>query len=289
MIYAYGVTQQGPCHVKSGQVCQDAHKYIKCSEHLAVGAITDGLGSELYSDMASRLAADTSVEYCTEHIDESTSDDDILTVIHDAFTLAQDTIEHEAKERGYELDQCDTTLSLVVFKDGIVYYGHSGDGGIIVYTESGMYKSITQQQRDDHGRVFPLFFREEKWVFGKFEERVSSVMLATDGMFEIFFPVYIREEPVNIYVALSQFFMDKESLGVQEKGEEILQGQMNEFIANISEAQVNDDKTVLVIIDSNIEVHLQTEEYYKEPDWQKLKRAYEDAWKRKAYPHLFKE
>lgn len=53
-----------------------------------------------------------------------------------------------------------------------------------------LYCKVTEQQRDSYGRVFPLYFGNEKWVFGKCEKAVASVLLATDGMFETLFPYW---------------------------------------------------------------------------------------------------
>lgn len=287
MIYAYGITQQGAYHRKKDIACQDAHKYIKCSNNTAIAAVADGLGSELYSDVASKIAVETSTQYCADRICDLNKDDDILRVICNAFTLSQDTIEKRAAEDGHDIDQYDTTLSLVVFKNGSVYFGHSGDSGIIAYTTDGMYEKVTEQQRDEDGRVFPLFFGEQKWVFGKHPKTAASIFLATDGIYELLFPVYIRNKPVDIYVALARFFMDKDLLEIEEKGEDLICQQMGEFVASISEQQVNDDKTILVLIDTSIQVNLQDEAYYKEPDWKTLRQEYEDEWRRMSYPHLY--
>ena len=165
MLYLCGATQQGRYHAKKNQVCQDAYQWARCSDRLAVAAVADGLGSELHAEIASRLAADLSVQYCAERVKESTPDEEVLHIIHEAFSLAQDRIEETARQNGHDLDQYDTTLSLVVFRDGRVYYGHSGDGGIIAYTQSGLYKLLTTQQRDQEGRVFPLFFRGNAPLF----------------------------------------------------------------------------------------------------------------------------
>lgn len=289
MIYAYGITQQGTYHVKNGTVCQDAHKIIKCSDSCAVAAVADGLGSEEHSDIASRLAADRAAEYCAEKLDDALTDDQILEVIHTSFALAQSKIEEAAADNGHELDQYDTTLSLAVLRDGILYYGHSGDSGIVALTAEGFYTKVTEQQRDEEGRVFPLYFGDEKWVFARFPEPVASVFLATDGMLETLFPVYIRNEPVSIYVALARYFMDGAVLRIAEVGEQAVREKIEKFLAGIPDAQVNDDKTVAVLINPDMEIKPQPAEYYAEPDWCELKRKYDEAWKRAAYPHLFQD
>ncbi len=289
MIYAYGLTQQGAYHIKQNMVCQDSHNIIKFGEDMIVAAVADGLGSEQYSDIASRLAADISTNYCAENIQHSSSDEDILDIIQQSFQQAQWTIEQTCVEQGHEADQYDTTLSLAVLINDSLNYGHSGDSGIVALTTEGLYYKVTTQQRDEDGRVFPLFFGPEKWEFGKFNQSVVSVFLATDGMYEILFPIYIRNEKVNIYVALAQFFMDPQALHIEELGEPTVQAEMDKFVSSISEAQVNDDKTIVVMMNTSIKYTKQFDSYYAEPNWCELKKKYAEAWKRAAYPQLFKD
>jgi hypothetical protein len=169
-----------------------------------------------------------------------------------------------------------------------LYYGHSGDSGIVALTIDGLYEKVTEQQRDEDSRVFPLFF-EDKWVFGQFAKKVCSVFLATDGMLETLFPFLIRNETVNIHVNLAQFFMDNRNLRIDQEGESAVKARIEDFIKNIPDEQVNDDKTVVVLVNSSIKPKLQPDEYYIEPDWTALKRKRDEEWKRLAYPHLFKE
>ncbi len=288
MIYTYGITQQGLYHKKNNTVCQDAHKIIKCNDSYVIAAVADGLGSEKYSDVASQMAVNIATDYCSKNI-QVEHPDAALKVIKDSFALAQSQIEMYATEKEHDLDQYDTTLSLVIFDGENVYYGHSGDSGIIALTNDGLYKKVTEQQRDEDGRVYPLYFGEEKWVFGKFPDKVVSVMLATDGMLDIFFPIYIRNEPVDIYVALAQYFMNPESLSIDSLGEEYVERKISEFMDSISESKVSDDKTVVVLVNPDAHMTRQKDDYYGEPDWDSLIKKYEEEWKKAAYPHMYKD
>ncbi len=288
MIYAYGVTLNGPYHEKDGLVCQDAHKIVKCGPDMCIAAVADGLGSAVHSEIAARIAVNTAVDCCTEHITTKSKPDDIKGAIRVSFKKAQDKIEVEAKANGRECDQYDTTLSLVVYLADRVHFGHSGDSGIVVLTEGGIYEKVTEQQRDEDGRVFPLFFRD-KWVFGTHPRGVASVLLATDGIYETLFPIYIREEPVSIYVALARYFMDNNSLEIDNVGEEAVRERIKEFLAGIPDTQVNDDKTVVVLVNSKVGTKLQPPEYYATPDWAELKQKWEKTWHKRFYPHLYGE
>ncbi len=289
MVYSYGITQQGTYHIKKGLVCQDAHKTIKCGDRVAISAVADGLGSEQHSDVAAQIAVAKSTEYCANLLHDDCSDEQILQVMKEAFSVAQAAIEREAEKNGHEYDQYDTTLSLAIMKNGSLFFGHSGDSGIVALTADGRFEKVTEQQRDEEGRVFPLFFGESKWVFGKYSKPVASVFLATDGVFETLFPVYIREEPVSIYVPLARYFMDPDALHIEEVGEDAVQDRIGNYICNIPDSKVNDDKTVVVMVDTESTIERQPPEYYAEPDWPVLIAKYREKVNRMLYPDLYSE
>ncbi|GAP40235.1 protein phosphatase 2C domain-containing protein [Flexilinea flocculi] len=286
MIYAYGITTQGTRHIKTNTPCQDVHKIGKISNDIVIAAVADGLGSEKYSDIASKIAAETSVNYCHSNISKKDSGEAILNVIRSSFEMALNSIKDEATKEENDFYQYGTTLTLAVMVSNDLYYGHAGDSGIIVLKLNGLYNKITEQQRDDYGFVFPFTYNKEKWEFGTVEN-VASVLLATDGMLETFFPIYLRDEKVNIYVALARYLMDNNSLHIDEVGEGATQDRILTFICNIPDAQVNDDKTIAVLVNTAVKAGVQPPEYYLEVDWAELKRKRNEAWKREAYPHLF--
>lgn len=288
MIYSYGVTRQGTYHIEKDLVCQDAHFCKILGDSFAIASVADGLGSELYSDIASKIAAETSVLFCEERITMQTPDEEIESIIKKSFAVALEKIQETATAAGHDDDQYDTTLALGVYRKGTLYFGNAGDSGIVVLKKDGTYAPVTAQQRDENGCVFPLCFGEEKWVFGK-QEDVASVLLATDGMYETLFPYLLKYQDVNIYVALARYMMSEESLQFTTLGSETVQANMEAFIDNIPGNQVNDDKTILVMLDSEVQVAQQPPEYYQAPDWVALKKRHDEEFRRAAYPHLYKD
>ena len=283
MIHGYKVTQQGEYHKKHNLVCQDFGSFNIVSDKVAIAAVADGLGSELYTDVAAQLAVECVLKYCEEHLSDET---DYKDVISHAFREAWKTVVQQASSDGNDIGEYDTTLVTVIFKDGTVYYGNSGDSGIVVLNMDGKYHPLTEQQRDENGCVFPLCF-EDKWVFGE-EKDVSSVLLATDGMYETLFPYLLKGEPEEIYVALAQFMMDGRSLGYGEKSDDQIQEMMDDFVANLDKQQVTDDKTILLLYDDSVELDRQPDEYYAVPDWDVLKQKHDEEFKKQAYPHMYK-
>ena len=288
MIYHYGTTQQGTYHVEKGIVCQDAHNFKLINEHFAIAAVADGLGSESHSDIASQTAVKISVEHCASNIQENDTEDKILSIIKESFSKSLEEINKTAISNNDDVDQYDTTLVVAVYINGNVYFGNAGDSGIVVLNKNGRYESLTIQQRDEDGHVFPLWFGEEKWVFGK-KENVASVFMATDGMYETLFPFLLKGTDNPLYVALAHYMMSDECVGFTNQPAEDVQQKMEEFIANIPGNQVNDDKTVLVMYDSNIIPERLEDDYYKSPDWVELKKKHDEEYRRMAYPNMYKE
>ena len=72
--------------------------------------------------------------------------------------------------------------------------------------------------------------------------------------------------------------MDRERLNFDELGESAVAEKMGEFISSIPGEQVNDDKTVVVLCDNEIEIMRQPDEYYTVPDWEKLEQERRDAY-----------
>jgi len=77
MIISYKANMAGPYHIEAGLPCQDSFAIKKGSGSYIIAAVADGLGSELYSDIGSAVAASTAVDYCAERISEGMSFDDI--------------------------------------------------------------------------------------------------------------------------------------------------------------------------------------------------------------------
>ncbi|MDR2571690.1 MAG: protein phosphatase 2C domain-containing protein [Oscillospiraceae bacterium] len=288
MIFSYGVSLPGTYHIKNDIVCQDSHAIAEINKNSAIVAVADGLGSAQYSDVGSKIAVSVAVEYCKQHIHSAKTEENILRIINTSFHIAQRAIEAEANEKDRPVELYDTTLSLAILVKDVLFYGHSGDSGIIALTTEGKYEQVTTQQRDEQGCVYPLFFTEF-WVFARFSKKVSAIILATDGMLETFFPIYIKNECDNIHVSLAQYFMDIDKLQIKKLGKEAVRSKIEDYLQNIPDEQVNDDKTVVVVINTSVKTKKQPPEYYVEPDWVELKRKHDEAWKREAYPGLYKD
>ena len=282
MIYSYGGSIQGSSHVKRGIACQDASKVIKLDSGIAIAAIADGVGSCAHSDAASALAVETAVRACADGINGNPRCDH-GELIKAAFAQAELDIDKLSLSRGHLITEYDTTLSLVIYDGMRATYGHSGDGGIIGLTNAGDYVAITAPQKKEGQYVIPLRAGEGSWAIGEAACRLASVLLATDGVYDTFFPYLLRGQPVEVHVPLLRYFMDNAVLNASSGTIKDIQMTREEFLCGDACASITDDKTLIVLINGAITPQAKEDSYYAEPDWETLQLE----WNKKAYPHLY--
>mgnify|MGYP004555228747 CR=1 FL=1 len=288
MIHTFGISQQGKAHVRNNIVCQDAHYFKIIDEGICIASVADGLGSEKFSDIASKIASKSVVDYCVDKIGIDLEVKDILIILKEAFIYALNKIEKRAISDSGDINQYDTTLSMCVFFDGKLIYGHSGDSGIIALANDGKFYKVTEQQRDSYGRVYPLCFGEDYWKFEVFDKTVAGVILATDGILELFYPVYIKDMETSIYTSLAKYFLNIRLLSEENFNINEYIKKRENYIDNIPEEVVDDDKTIIGIMDDKILVKWQDDSYYKEPDWNEFKKKYREKYNKKAYLEEYK-
>jgi serine/threonine protein phosphatase PrpC len=284
MIYAYGFSTIGSSHQKRGTVCQDANKIIRLNDGMIIAAVADGVGSCQYSDIASSMAVEISTEVCADEI-KADGNCDLNTVIKKAFTKAEQEIDKYSLSKNHPLSEYDTTLTLAIYDGKTVVYGHCGDGGIIGLSQDGSYVKITTPQKNEGIYVIPLRAGEETWIIGKAEEEYAALLLATDGVYDIFFPYLLKGQAVDIYVPLIRYFLDNRILQATDDTIEDIAKEQERFINGENCASITDDKTFLVMINGDIQPALKDDDYYAEPDWDTL----QEQWNKKAYPHLYEE
>jgi len=286
----YGMSIVGSSHVSRGIVCQDSHKVKRLMNGLVIAAIADGVGSSLHSDIASAIAVDTVVDYCESMLLKLTfkpSVNKLEEIIREAYTEAQLNIEKESAAMNNPITDFDTTLSMIIYDGKKIVYGHCGDGGIIGLTNQGDYVKITEPQKTEGIYVIPLRAGLDTWIIGNSgkEDDLCSVLLATDGVYDTFFPYLLRNQEVEVYVPLIRYFMDNNILRLSQANEEQIQEDRKKFLTSDACASITDDKTVVTVLNGEIYPDIKQEIYYAEPDWELL----QTQWNQRAYPHLYEK
>ncbi|WP_053942222.1 protein phosphatase 2C domain-containing protein [Kallipyga gabonensis] len=271
MIRYYSANMPGPYHIKEGIPCQDAYFVRRDKEGVVYAGVADGLGSEYHSDDGARIAVKESCLYCMELYQGGMDFPEVKKIMNNAFVYAYKAVLEEAVEAGNPSNEYDTTLSLVIYDQGKVFYGQSGDSGIVALMSSGEYLALTSQQRDEDGHVFPLCSGPDRWVFGEVLDPVSSIMVMTDGVWEEINPPLLRHQEVTINVALTMRFMDRTERTLKEV--KALEKAARCYLKQYPQRLLDDDKTIVVIFDPSHPAKRLGEEYYKMPDWTSLQES----------------
>ncbi|MBE6719076.1 MAG: hypothetical protein E7571_00270 [Ruminococcaceae bacterium] len=264
----YKSNMAGPYHIENGLPCQDSYAVLQ-SENFCVLAVTDGLGSELYSDIGASEAASSAVNYCSENLSVNMAFEDIKKVMNNALVCAYKAVLERAACDNNDPDEYDTTMCLAVYDGEHLYYAQSGDSGLIALLQNGEYYRVTSQQRDDEGRVYPLCWGPDKWEFGCVKSPVSAFMLMTDGVFEQMCPPIMRNRDIDINVPLARKFMDH--FNATENDIFDIEKWAHEYLEHYPRYLLDDDKTILVLINTERKPKEMDEAYYAIPDWESMK------------------
>ena len=270
MLHVYGASVVGAWHVKASVPCQDAHaSWVSDDGALAAAVASDGLGSERFSDIGSKIASQAAVAYCRDHAVAGASPEEMLKVLRGAYQAASDAVCDKADEMEEPAGEFDETLVMALLDGDKLFWGQSGDSGLVAGMADGTYRLVTTQQRDEEGRVFPLCF-DDHWEFGVLEG-VSTVLLCTDGLLDGVFapPILAANAGCPINRAMARMFLHPQPDDAEHLDE--VERQLAAYLEACPPEVTDDDKTVVVIFGDEPPAS-QPDDYYAEPNWEEVRR-----------------
>jgi len=279
MINHYEFSLIGSSHSEKGKPCQDAHKIGHLDNNWIIAAISDGLGSCKFSDIASKIAVNTSIEYISERFHTTQNGKEhqtVLDILKESFNSAQQRIINESEKRGDELSEFDCTLTALLYDGNDIYYAHCGDGGIIALDEEGEYHILTNQHRGEYSNmVNPLRAGESEWDFKYIEGNFASVSLMTDGLFDYAVnPLLKRYHTEPIWIDFIAPFMQIDLFRAMdvsvEKRTKIL-ASIEEYLQNSESLtkSITDDKTIVVLANQHLIPKIKK---HNSPDWKEIEK-----------------
>lgn len=255
----FGLSLQGGSHIKRNIPCQDYSKMEYLDEFkILVAAISDGVGSCKASHWGSYVAVETVIDFfkinIKEKFKESTS---ILTeenkqIIRELFINAF----HQAIVQVRELDGDDyefqSTLTVALYDGTHLFYGHVGDDGIVVQTQDGEVKMITDRIKgEDANSVYPLQSGEKYWSFGYVDKPVAAFAMATDGVLDAFVAKHIDTFGFNYFNGICYSLIEEGIYKLGESGSENVDNVLSkykEYFQSESFRNIVDDDVTLMLI-----------------------------------------
>lgn len=279
MLGYYKMSIIGTAHqAKKDGVCQDASDVVLLKNGWVVASIADGLGSAKKSEVGSTTAVKAVLSFVSENHPDKWHEESLMSLLRTAYHKALKTIRTLSEENQDELCDYDTTLTTVIYNGTNVVYGHAGDGGIIALSSYGDYSVLTEAQKGEaFNETSPLRAGPDSWFFGVAKEDVCSLIMMTDGIFDVAYPWLLAKTNQPIYVNYVRPFMDINILKVSTPADfENAQTEITEFFKGPYSKQITDDKTIVGIINTDVTPETKSDEFYAEPDWEMLAKEHHD-------------
>lgn len=242
------VSRPGSSHLEVGVECQDyslvgAIDVAQGGGRVFCAIASDGVGSARLSADGSRIAATAAMDFLRRRLGGLPPDPEVTfdrmtwqAWVREAFVEALTAVYRHAEEAGVSPASLDATLDVVLLtRHGLAFWGHSGDGGIIA-RRGRRTKVLTRRLGGRNGSVYPLRFADT-WEFGC-AEGVESVLLATDGMFN----VLTRRWPCGRRTARTREVARLAHVAARDGGQDELARELSGQPMGVS-----DDKTVAAI------------------------------------------
>lgn len=203
-----GLSLRGKDHISHQVPLQDYHLLRILPNGWLLAVVCDGVGSEPYSDVGSVIAAKSFADFICEYWGVYVDEVNIHNIMKSAALFATGKIKKKSEEDGNSIYDYSTTLHAVIFADGIVYFFHSGDGGIVAMFEDGNFSLITEPQKgSDKQSVIPLLSSPAYWQIGTVKKKAISIMLCTDGLYDKIVSTPLKRYGDGIDKTIAAFYM----------------------------------------------------------------------------------
>lgn len=292
---------------KHHKTSEDAYCVLhEPKQGLFISATADGVSSAKFGGEGAEIAVESVVNFIFENYPLDRSEILVKSLIRVAYNRALLKIKEQADSSKEELSEYDTTLMVVVFDytTNHWYYGHVGDGSVIVQQPNGKYIELTPCQRVDQC-VLPLRAGPTCWHINRINQEIVSILCCTDGVADIIRQPAI-EDTDGLYVPLLMLLSDSHTIGhLKHKGITLtdlvenpkaisrnlvytaMYRALRKYGLNKSVAQnvvgsikksgglfelldsITDDKTVLTC-STNVIPSARPPKYYMPPDWHQL-------------------
>ena len=278
MIGHYKMSLTGTSHLAHHKKCQDACNVLTLKNGWVAAAIADGIGSAPKSDKGASSAVETVLRFIEENHPEKWHEKSLQALLMVAYHKAMTTISRLAQKNGDELSDYDTTLTVLLYNGTDAVYGHAGDGGIMALSPYGEFSVLTTAQKGEaFNETFPLRAGPDHWEFGRTSEDVCALLMMTDGVFDIAKPWPLAQTEQPVYVRYVRPFMDRNLLPVSGEADfERAQAEIRAFLCGEESQMITDDKTVVGIINTDVMPEIRPEAYYREPDWEAMKKEHDE-------------
>ncbi|WP_341525865.1 PP2C family serine/threonine-protein phosphatase [Nostoc sp. UHCC 0302] len=236
----------GTSHIKTKQLCQDAHHWQILADNLLVAAVADGAGSASLGKVGAMVAVETAIENIAvkQITRDSLSDDyNVRSLLTDALLAAKKAVEDEAAASGKQPQDLATTLIIMVATPEVVAVAQIGDGLAVAKDRMGNLLALTTP---DHGEYIneTTFLTSlnalETAQMRLWREDIVNVSVLTDGLQMLALNMVVGEPHKPFFFPLFDFVVKTEDRTQAKE-------QLVRFLSSDRITQRTDDDLTLII------------------------------------------
>lgn len=237
---------QGTMHTQYDVKNQDAVLTFQSAGYTGVVAC-DGVSltsnwTFSHSEIAAAIVSKAAVSYLENQLNEPSEQQPVCDTIRDAFLFSLAVLKEALEKMEIPFFDCQTTLIIALYKDGHLYAGIAGDGGILFQTKNHNAGTMITRLKSSSS-VYPIGDTQE-WRFfegGSNEDPVKQFLVATDGVFDQLIIPYEGQIGGN-YELIEKFFT------IADVPESERHTWLHELVDSL---EGHDDKTIAIVVDDN--------------------------------------
>lgn len=185
-----GVSTQGGSHIKTGDPCQDAHRWRVLPCGTLVIAISDGAGTAALAEIGAGLAVTTALETVCSGLStaawEDGTEEEWRELLVRGLATALDSLINEASTRQAALRDFACTLAVVVAKPGrMVAAIQIGDGAVVAQEEDGETFAVTRPAPSEYLNETTFLISPDALASSSFalcRGKIARLAALTDGL-----------------------------------------------------------------------------------------------------------
>ncbi len=238
---------QGTMHTQYDVKNQDAVLTFQTAGYTGVVAC-DGVSltsnwTFSHSEIAAAIVSKAAVSYLENQLNEPEADQPVCDTIRDAFLFSLAVLKEALDKMEIPFFDCQTTLIVALYKEGHLWAGIAGDGGILFQTENHNVGTLITRLKSSSS-VYPIGDTQE-WRFfegGSDADPIKQFLVATDGVFDQLIIPYEGQLGGN-YELIEKFFTISQ----------VSASKRNEWLHELVDSLPgHDDKTIAIVIDQDL-------------------------------------
>jgi hypothetical protein len=236
----------GTSHLKTQQLCQDAHHWQLLSDNVLVAAAADGAGSASQGKVGAMIAVETAIENISmkEITRDALADDEIVrSLLSDAILAARKAVEDEAAASNKQLQDLATTLIVVVATPEVVAVAQIGDGVAVAKDSMGNLLALTMPDNGEYINETTFLTSPgalETAQMKLWREAIVNVGVLTDGLQMLALNMVVGEPHKPFFFPLFDFVANTQDKTVAKE-------QLVKFLGSERITQRTDDDLTLII------------------------------------------